>query len=450
MGEHLKRDRILIALGGLLHDIGKFYQRAYEEEGKYYERRKDTDNFGYAHAYISYEKAKEILNKLGIENEKDKEMVLSACFHHKPDSEYPYAPENLFPVRAIFRLADWYASTERSDLSDVETKKEFKRLRSVFEIIDIGKGLTSKNWFYKLSPLKIDEEVIFPKSYEEAKDYREVEREYFYGNYLSLKKGFEQALSVKKDLSLEEKLTYFYHVLYKYTWCVPASIYDVERYLSHYPDISLFDHSRVVSALATALYTKENLEILRSYNDKSREAFAKKLKLVIFEGDISGIQKFLYDISNVKRVAKRLRGRSTFITFLPELVGRFILKELGYPWTNLLYVGGGKFQAVVGYEEGLEEKLKEIGKRVEESLLREFGGKLGLVLYYTTFNLSQIKNYSRVIRELMNKADIAKKRKFIHSIETYEEIANKPLQEGVKQCPSCRWELIPEEEEEEE
>ncbi|HIP43493.1 MAG TPA: type III-A CRISPR-associated protein Cas10/Csm1 [Aquifex aeolicus] len=447
MGRLLKGERILIALGGLLHDIGKFYQRAYEEEGKYYERREDTDNFGYAHAQLSYEKAREILDKLRIENEEDKEIVLSACFHHKPDSKYPEAPEKLFPVRAIFRLADWYASTERSVLSDIETKKEFKRLRSVFEIINIGKGKTLKNWFYKLSPLKIDEEVIFPKVYEEATDYRGIEKEYFYGKYLDLKKGFEEALNVEKDLSLEERLTYFYYVLYKYTWCVPASIYDVERYHSHYPDISLFDHSRVVSALATALYIQENLEVLENYNDKAREKFAKKLRLVIFEGDISGIQRFLYDISNIKGAAKRLRGRSSFITFLPEIVGRFILKELGYPWTNLLYVGGGKFQAVVGYEEGIEEKLKEIGEMVEESLLREFGGKLGLVLYHTTFNLSQIKDYSGIIRNLMNKAERAKKRKFIYSIEKYERIANKPVEGNVKLCPSCRWELIPEKEE---
>ena len=449
MGEKLKGERILIAIGGLFHDIGKLFQRANEGKGKYY-KKEDTEHFGYAHAGISYEKVKEILETLKIDNEKDKNLILSACFHHKPETEHPEAPEELFTVRALFRLADWYASTERNEFQDIETRKEFKRLRPVFELLDIGKGKAPEEWFYKLSPLKVDEETIFPKRYKEARDYREVERETYYGNYSDLVKGFEEALKTNKDLSIEEKLSYLYYLLYKYTWCVPASIYDVERYHSHYPDISLFDHSRVVSALASALYTQENLEILRNYDDRRREEFAKKLKLVIFEGDISGIQKFLYDISNVKGSAKRLRGRSTFITFLPEIVGRFILRELEYPWTNLLYVGGGKFQAVVGYEERIEEKLKTLGQKVEEVLLEEFGGKLGLVLYHTTFSLSDIKDYSGVIRNLMNEAEKAKKRKFIFSIEKYEELVNRPAygeNKGVKLCPSCRWELIPEEKE---
>ena len=452
-GKSLLRDRELIALGGLLHDIGKFVQRA-RKDGYEFRRAEDTDHFGYEHAAISYQVSSEILGKLGI-NAQDKNLVLSACFHHKPDTNHPDADPELFNVRALFRLADWYASVERSKDLDKETEEAFKRLRPVFEKVDIGKGVSQKEYFYKLSPLTIcsDEEEklppIFPADREEANEYartkgEELFNEYF-GNYKDL---FEQFIRPFEKLTpfqtLSHKLSFLYHQFYRFTWCVPSSIYDRENYHSHYPDISLFDHSRVVSALATSLYTEENLEHLKDYKDSKRSFFADSLRIYIFEGDISGIQKFIYDIANVKGVAKRLRGRSVFLSFLPELVGRFILRRLGYPWTNLLYAGGGKFQAVVAFEEGIEERIGELAKEVDKVLVSRFGGQLGFVVYGRSLRLSELERYSDIVKDLMEKGLDAKKRKFKGVIDSFDELANRYAGKEIVACPSCRWELIEE------
>ena len=441
-----KKERGLIALGGLLHDIGKFLQRT-----ETVKKVQNKEFFGYAHASLSYQLAKEILDFLKITDRREREFVLSACFHHKPDTKFHEVLREFYPIRVLFRLADWYGSVERSKETEDETIKEFKRLRPVFETVDIGKGRSKEPYFYKLAPLSLKEEKytnpVFPISRSQAKEWFEEEatRKEFLGDYEKLFNEFSSKLKVnevnKEFKTLSHKLSYIYHLLYKYTWCVPASIYDRENYSSHYPDISLFDHSRVVSALATSLYTEENLKIFENFKGNIQET-GEKLKLVIFEGDISGIQKFIYDITNIKGVAKRLRGRSVFLSFLPELIGRFILRELNYPWTNLLYAGGGKFQAIVGYENGIEEKLQNIAKKVEEVLLKTFGGKLGFVIYYHTFKLSDTEKYSEIVKELLEKGTEAKKRKFLGVLNEFEKLANKKIKGPIERCPSCRWELM--------
>jgi CRISPR-associated protein Csm1 len=129
---------------------------------------------------------------------------------------------------------------------------------------------------------------------------------------------------------------------------------------------------RVVGALVSGLWTDYNIQRLKDGQDA--------VEFLLVEGDITGIQRFLYLLSNTKGVGKRLRGKSFFLSVLPVILGRFFLRELGYPMVNLLYAGGGKFQFVIGYEEGVEQKLDELQRRVDEVLVKEFGGHLGVVL----------------------------------------------------------------------
>jgi len=106
---------------------------------------------------------------------------------------------------------------------------------------------------------------------------------------------------------------------------------------------------------------------------------AEQLKLVLVKEDLSGIQSFLYDIANIegvtRGVTKRLRGRSVFLSLLPDLTARYILYTLKYPFINILFAGGGHFELIIGYEENIQNKLSEIQNKIEETLIKEFGGK---------------------------------------------------------------------------
>ena len=87
----------------------------------------------------------------------------------------------------------------------------------------------------------------------------------------------------------------------------------------------------------------------------------------------------MYDIANIegvtRGVTKRLRGRSVFLSLLPDLTARYILYTLKYPFINILFAGGGHFELIIGYEENIQNKLSEIQNKIEETLIKEFGGK---------------------------------------------------------------------------
>lgn len=389
----------------------------------------DNKDLRYAHAVLSRKFIEEHLkNKL---SEEDHNKVLACVEHHEGWKGL---------LQYIYKLADIFSSKERSQ--DVEEKltRDQKRLRPVFRKIRIRRE--DKEWlekerytYYALNPLSLQEHVLFPKFLEGSGKPE--------GDYKTLLENFEKELRGIDFSNLEKAFLKLYHLCYKYLWCVPASTFDTEKRERHYPDISLFDHSRVVSAIACSLWTEYNRRWIEELKDWKKAG--EKCRLVLVEGDINGIQRFLFDLANKKGVAKRLRGRSFFLTVLPHLVARRFLWELGYPLCNMLYVGGGKFQLLLGYEEGIQERLKALKEKMERSLVKEFGGKLGLTLAYLDFELRRLENYQELIRDFYRLVEEEKRRRFLSVFEEFEELTEEPAGDYVV-CPSCGWEMVKEKE----
>ena len=442
----LKDIRVSLAIGALLHDIGKVIWRAQGEailsSLKQIGKEKDYKaEFTYTHAYLT----DWFLEK---ENLKFNSIIASSSYHHSPQN----APDKI--SAKIYQLADQYSSKERS-----ERVKEFKDnfLRPVFQNISLSRNdkedMLKDKYFYRLNPLIIEgtqnlketKKIIFPVRKEEVFNFDETQE------YINLWNKFQNEFSQINKIknNKENFLTSLYYLLYKYFWCVPASIYDPKRGELHYPDISLFDHLRTSAILSTSLYTNYNLNILESNLNTSNEKLAKQLKFILIKGDLSGIQAFLYDITNKKGVAKRLRGRSAFLALLSDITARYILHTLEYPFINILFAGGGHFELIIGYEENIQNKLSEIQNKIEEALIKEFGGKIGLVLVVHEFTLDKISDYSQLTKRVYEELDRAKKRKFISLIESekIEEFINKDYKTETtyKICPSCNWRIIEEE-----
>jgi CRISPR-associated protein Cas10/Csm1 subtype III-A len=108
----------------------------------------------------------------------------------------------------------------------------------------------------------------------------------------------------------------------------------------------------MTAALAACLAEMDtnNLEaLLASVRREFRgEASAQDVEVLnqpvalLVGGDISGIQKFIYTISS-KGAARMLRGRSFYLQLLTEALLRYTLVELGLPYSNVIYSGGGHF-----------------------------------------------------------------------------------------------------------
>lgn len=431
-----------IALAALLHDIGKFYQRAKQKDDSIKQRHNETNNkdfFVKEHAYYSYLwiKEKESILKNVFEGLDIENLANLASKHHKNFKD-------LNPKEIIIKFADWFSSAERERILEDETNI----LHCIFERVSFIKEAKEENdlknfAYYKLRPLKLDEN-IFPIIKEGVyKGFRvkhsgksELEKE-LKNDYSKLFEEFEKDFEKIKNFKDNQGLNFIYYLLQKYTWCVPASIYDSDRKSRHYPDISLFDHSRVLAMIATSLYDYwKETNIYLDFNDLKQKNF-----LLMIEGDIGGIQKFIYNIGKTQgiegfSVSKALRGRSFIVSMIPELISRHILKELNYPITNILYVGGGKFQLIIGNTQNNIQRLKEIENKLNKFMFEKFYGELSLSLVYKEFSgnylLGEEKFFSDLIDEVQILLDEKKKRKF------GEILAKEYLENSKSICKSCK------------
>jgi CRISPR-associated protein Csm1 len=383
-----------------------------------------------AHAVYSYKFIKELLE--GKVSKEVEELILSGSYHHKPE------PGNLYHLAQ--QIADHCASSERSKREDEGSavygsqSREEKRLKSVLALVSLKGHCQSglDQYEYQLKPLDLKKETLFPAEITEEKKAKGRQE------YKELFENLKRQLQKLDFREPERTLTKLYYLLYKYLWCVPASTYDKERGTKHYADISLFDHLRVVSALVGGLWTDYNIQRLKDGQDA--------VEFLLVEGDITGIQRFLYHLSNTKGVGKRLRGKSFFLSVLPVILGRFFLRELGYPMVNLLYAGGGKFQFVIGYEEGVEQKLNELQRKVDEVLVKEFGGHLGVVLGWRRFKGKElgVDELGEKIHGLYEETGRKKFQKFSAVLENFDRLVNYLGPDNYEMCPSCQVSLKPE------
>ncbi len=121
-----------------------------------------------------------------------------------------------------------------------------------------------------------------------------------------------------------------------------------------------------------------------------------KYKLFV-GGDISGIQKFIYNISS-KKAAASLKGRSAWLDkYLREVYDK-ILAIPGIkssPLAKDIYCGGGKFYLIASDDESVKTRIEQIRQKEEEYLWNEHKGLLAiniaLVPYQEDFGLNFVK-----------------------------------------------------------
>ncbi|HMQ89074.1 MAG TPA: hypothetical protein PKB07_15865 [Flavilitoribacter sp.] len=125
-------------------------------------------------------------------------------------------------------------------------------------------------------------------------------------------------------------------------------------------DASLFDQNRV----AAARWICEN------HNKEKKEG----RHFLLVKGDISGIQEFIYNnietdrLAENRKLAKRLRGRSSFIALMTDWAAEELIRRLGLQLANIIFSGGGHFNLLVPNYNGIETELESFSKEVNLSL----------------------------------------------------------------------------------
>jgi CRISPR-associated protein Csm1 len=306
-------------------------------------------------------------------------------------------------------------------ISEQDDPKELGLLRTIFEDISFKEEASPKHSAYhKLEALSFSnlENIIFP--IENQEDIKHLKENGYKRLYDQFKKEFQNIKYFKQ----EQAFNFIYYLIQKYFWCVPA--------YSSSQDISLFDNARILSSIALCLYdfNKNNIEN-QNAGDKA---------FIIYEAQINGIQRFLYKVSKADvenenfSLPKALRGRSFFISILPELLSRYLLEKLQYPITNILYVGGGNLQLILPNINKVKDTLKEFKKDLSEYLHEEFHLDLTITDGYVELSQEDLKDnkLKDKILELQIELDEDKKRKA-------KDILTKDFENDKHEvCKSCK------------
>lgn len=378
----MNNNREKIYLAGLLHDIGKFYQRAdikllKEYEDEHLERMKslicpenEYGSFGYQHAWWTYKflfDQKDIFDnikedgknvfKVTINSETDQDNLVNlAIYHHRP-----YENSDM---QRIIQLADWWSSgMERTqDNLEKEEGKEYGwfkykkvRLKNILSLVNEGTRVSkfpltsldiSRNNFHNTEKVNLEsrDNSLLSKSYNE------------------LWKEFEEQLKSMPLDSVKGFFESFLLLLQKYTWSIPASTND----LAH---ISLYEHLKTTAAIALSLYDYKE-ETKCSFDDLKNDD--STLPLLLSCWDVSGIQKFIYNISGSK-AAVSLKGRSFYLQFLVETLKQ---KTLDHPniqgfTGQVVYSSGGKMFILLPNTNKCKAALEEIHKDFEKIIWQE-------------------------------------------------------------------------------
>ena len=389
------REQDHLVLGCLLHDIGKFFERA-EILDDY--RKNDEMKQGYCKKHPEgYYSHLHVLNTLRFcellseqvtqikpdENQRqstaDQNWINLASLHHIPSER-----EDSY-LEKIVQAADHLASAEREQGNFYEQGINKKtRLESLLGRISIGETVRKNDCFLPLSATSLSEEAVYPKharllgmeekSSEKGKAKAWLSQNSLVKDYKIIAEKFVDELQclqtfqsgVSKEKVLKSTVRSLLSLMEQYLAKVPAATNVI------HPDISLFDHLRVTAAIGEGLYFYHNAnkdQTAKNLDDKT----TVKWQLVC--GDFSGIQKFIYKITS-KGAAKGLRGRSFFIQLLCDAVAEQIIRSLGLYATAKVYSSGGKFYLLIPSHQ--TEQLKKVVDSVNRQLLIQYQGEVSL------------------------------------------------------------------------
>ena len=380
----------------LLHELGMFYQRTGQSPSDKYKNHSQSE-LGCTHSKWSATLAGE----LGL-SEQVQDVIL---YHHKPEI---LNDENAVVANILNETNEYF--------SDKGDKLGLSSLASVFSGIKINENNKPTKHFLPLQKLDIDN-FRFPVE----RDNNNNEEA-----YKKLWADFNEDLT---KIGEDQLSGHLYYLIKKYTTFMPS--------LSQ--DISLFDHIKSTTSIATCLHKcMENGPQQMPEDDKF---------FLLISGGISGIQRFIYRVSSPQKaqegMAKRLRGRSFYLNLLNDAVVTLIRDRLELPEANLIWCGGGNFLILAPNTGQISQKLEELRKEINQLLLSKFNSELFLNMTWKGTRSSELNDFGKLKENIAVELSEKKKQKFV---DILDDLFIEDVENPVKTCPVCANTLTPHEE----
>lgn len=417
-----------VALSALLHDIGKFWQRTGQEK-PFSKQEKEYFNT-YEHALWSGCFIEKYINEADIHR--------WALHHHiKELDEWQMK---------VIKLSDWLSSGERNvfehgknqntESEPPTCKNSTARLENIFDNLEFKNNETKetnqKTYFKLMKYPDYSEDNFFPQSLHEGNS----------NEYMNLWKEFIEDLKFlgwSETNKLNLPFSTWLSLMKKYTSRIPSATPTQEQKI--FPDISLYQHLRITSAISACLtYSYLNETITEDDINQMLNSWSKNLSqsensinsdtndlsqievATFLCGDISGIQEYIYSIPT-KGATKQLKARSFLLQLICEFIAIYICEQFDLPPANIIYSGGGRFFILL--PKNIQEKTEKLYQTISNALLNYLKGDLHLLLATTPVKLSHFCKgaFTEVWKSVTR--EIGKRKQQKYSIFQTEEYYNK-------------------------
>lgn len=432
-----------IALAAFLHDLGKFAERAkipvnqqvLDDNKQLYcpHRKKFTDDRGwFSHVHAAYtglamDVIEDYLPDLtGTDfapfgswktKEADDSFINAAAMHHKPDTFLQWVIATADRVSSGFDREEFEQYNEAEEGTATGKNHYTARQLPLFEQIRLD-SKADQDYAYRYALKPLSPNSIFPvkASACEGNDDKAAQKEYH-----DLWLGFVDALKLmppshRNNWSLW--LDHFETLWGVYTQAIPsATAFNIR------PDVSLYDHSRVAAAMATALWRyhheRKETDAVTAKELKAQEKSWEDKKFLLVQGDFFGIQDFIFASGGEtnKRAAKLLRGRSFYVSLLSECAALKVLDVLDLPSTSQVINAAGKFMIVAPNTTETLKKLLDVQHELDQWFLKQSWGQAGVGLAWTAVSCNDFRRgkagrkdspYKALIKKLFEQLEVIK------------------------------------------
>ena len=344
----MKKEKIDLVYGSLLHAIGKVIQ------GSSYDER-DIGTIG-----------SEWFKRFS-DNKKIAQQIAKAT---SIDVTTELAPDSLVYITSV---AAKIASGLKGAVETQERKEDFLSKQS--DIFNVFSDSPSQRYF-NARPLELGGEPNYAKESTEPSDQSDYDR-----IVATLEKEFERFDYSQSQIDallnlIESTLSY-----------VPVSTRTKEL-----SDISLATYSRLTAGFALAIEEYLADKKCRDYEKvlgQDLEAFYSEKAFLLASFDLSGIQDFIYNIATAG-AAKQLKARSLYLDFMGEHIADSLLEKLELTRANLLYVGGGHAYFILPNTEKTRETLASFEAEFNQFLVKHFQTGLYVAFGWSPFSANDM------------------------------------------------------------
>ncbi len=411
------REIDLVALAGLLHDIGKFAQRtsSYKLRSGIYSAK----DYRYTHAAYTAQVLNDLVFNIGDE------MSDASAMHHNPKNDLHWV------IAAADRMASGFEREIFEDYNARYDSEDFRKQR-LWYLFEEGKESKEERLYYPIAALA--PQNIFPIKGSAADD-----------EYDRLWEAFSQALKeIKKEgTSVVDHFTIDY-LMQKYTTLIPSSTtFKKGDFAPFKANIPLYDHGRATAIFAAAIYKlKEmgNENIINYYRHRPSDIEANDLLYI--SGDFFGIQQFIFGNLSTAKAAKILRAKSAYIQILTRIIAMHIVQELGLSYQSIISTHAGKFEILGINTDEAKERLKDIQRSLDDFFIKRYFALSGIGLSavpcsLADFILKENDGSTRYQRRLRHKISQAVEERKFRKFDLTQRNALLPFQEDLNNQNLC-------------